>query len=66
LRRLAVLVRNYVGDELDWDVNLILDRNAVPPFPLGGPVRLGSTTWLSGRTPERDPADVVLHPAARG
>jgi type VI secretion system protein ImpH len=66
LRRLAVLVRNYIGDELDWDVNLILDRNAVPPFPLGGSVRLGSTTWLSGRVPSKDPSDVVLHPAARG
>ena len=66
LRRLAVLVRNYIGDEFDWDINLILDRNAVPPFPLGGPVRLGSTTWLSGRTRDTDPADVVLHPAGRG
>ena len=66
LRRLAALVANYLGDELDWDVNLILDREAVPPFPLGGPVRLGTTTWLSGRSPERDPADVVLRPAARG
>ena len=66
LRRLGTLVRNYIGDELDWDVNLILDREAVPPFPLGGPVRLGTTTWLRGRTPDRDPADVVLHPASRG
>jgi len=66
LRRLAALVKNYLGDELDWDVNLILDRDAVPPFPLGGPVRLGTTTWLSGRKPERDPADLVLRPAARG
>jgi type VI secretion system protein ImpH len=66
LRRLAALVRNYLGEELDWDVNLILDRDAVPPFPLGGPVRLGTTTWLSCRKPARDPADVILHPAARG
>jgi type VI secretion system protein ImpH len=66
LRKLAALVRNFVGDELDWDVNLILDRQAVPPFPLGGPGRLGSTTWLRGRVPDRDPADVVLRPAYRG
>jgi type VI secretion system protein ImpH len=63
---LTALVRNYLGDELDWDVNLILDRNAVPPFPLGGPARLGTTTWLSGRRPDTDPADLVLRPAARG
>jgi type VI secretion system protein ImpH len=66
LRRLAALVANYLGDELDWDVNLILDRRAVPQFPLGGTARLGTTTWLSCRTPERDPADVILRPAARG
>jgi type VI secretion system protein ImpH len=66
LRRLAALVTNYLGDELDWDVNLILDRDAVPPFPLGGNARLGTTTWLSCRKPERDPADVILRPAARG
>src|SRR5262249_25481787 len=35
LRRLNALVRNYIGDEFDWDVNLVLDRQAVPPFPLG-------------------------------
>jgi type VI secretion system protein ImpH len=66
LRRLSALVRNYLGDELDWDVNLILDRNSVPPFPLGGTTRLGTTTWLSGRRPDTDPADLVLRPAARG
>jgi type VI secretion system protein ImpH len=66
VRRLAALVTNYLGDELDWDVNLILDRDAVPPFPLGGSARLGTTTWLSCRKPERDPADVILRPAARG
>jgi type VI secretion system protein ImpH len=66
LRRLKALVRNYLGDELDWDVNLILDKNAVPPFPLGGPAKLGTTTWLSGPVPTKDPADLVLRPAARG
>ena len=66
LRRLAVLVANYLGDELDWDVNLILDRECRAAFPLGGSARLGTTTWLSCRKPERDPADVILRPAARG
>ena len=66
LRRLNALVRNYLGDELDWDVNLILDKHSVPPFPLGGKQQLGSTTWLSGPVPAKDPADLVLRPAARG
>jgi type VI secretion system protein ImpH len=64
--RLKMLVRNFVGDELDWDVNLILARNHVPPFPLGGTLRLGATTWLSGGVPDADPADLVMSPADRG
>lgn len=63
LRRLDALVRNYVGDELDWDVKLVLAREEVPPLKLGGPTRLGISTWLASRTPDRDPADLVLHPA---
>jgi type VI secretion system protein ImpH len=65
--RIADLVRNYIGDELDWDVNLILARREVPPMQLGGPTRLGLTTWLKGRDADRDPADLVVRPeGARG
>jgi type VI secretion system protein ImpH len=63
LRRLDALVRNYAGDEFDWDVKLVLAREEVPPLRLGGPTRLGISTWLASRTPDRDPADLVLNPA---
>jgi type VI secretion system protein ImpH len=63
LTRLAALVRNYSGDELDWDVNLILARDAVPPFRLGGPTRLGLTTWIMAGASQRDCADLVVRPA---
>jgi type VI secretion system protein ImpH len=64
LRRLVDLVRNYIGDELDWSVRLRLRRDDVPSFRLGGPTRLGRTTWIFTRPPESDPADVVLRPHA--
>jgi type VI secretion system protein ImpH len=44
IRQLVAWVRNYVGDELAWDVKLIL--KAVPETPLNGQFRLGWTTWL--------------------
>jgi type VI secretion system protein ImpH len=39
---LVAWVRNYVGDELLWDVNLILKKEEVPPLVLGE----GSQTGL--------------------
>jgi type VI secretion system protein ImpH len=62
LPRLVALVRNYAGDELAWDVNLILKREEIPPLALGGSARLGWSTWLSSRTPERDADDLYLQP----
>jgi len=59
LKRLAALVRNAVGEALDWDVNLVLRRTEVPAPVLGGGVRLGMTTWI-GRRPERDADDLHL------
>ena len=64
LRRLVALVRNYVGDSLDWDLRLVLKKEEVPSLRLGGPERLGWTTWLAGRTPAEDPSGLTLNPLA--
>jgi type VI secretion system protein ImpH len=60
LRRLVAWVRNYVGDELLWDVNLILKREEVPPLQLGEGTQLGWTTWLTTQPLERDADDLKL------
>ncbi len=62
LSRLVAIVRNYLGDELDWDLNLILRREETPPIKLGGQGQLGWTTWITSRAPERDPDDLKLQP----
>lgn len=62
LRRLVAMLRNYLGDELDWDVNLILKRDEVPPLKLGAQGRLGWTTWIASRPFATDPADLMLEP----
>jgi type VI secretion system protein ImpH len=62
--RLIPIVRNYAGDTLEWDVNLILLRNEVPRTQLGRQGQLGWTTWLTPRLSERDAADLFLDASA--
>jgi type VI secretion system protein ImpH len=58
--RLIPIVRNYVGDTLIWDVNLILRREQVPPIRLGRDGQLGWTTWLMPRNAATDATDLYL------
>lgn len=62
--KLRPVVRNYAGDVLAWDVNLILRREEVPPIQLGRQGRLGWTTWLMPRRAETDAADLFLDASA--
>ncbi|MNT72396.1 hypothetical protein D3C72_2109920 [compost metagenome] len=55
---LAAWVAEYQGEELDWEVNLVLRREDAPPLNLDGGDRLGFNTWLG--TPDKDPADLLL------
>lgn len=59
IRRLIAMVRNYVGDELAWDLKLILKRKDVPAARLSGGSRLGWTTWL-GKAPHTVDADDLI------
>lgn len=61
IRRLVALVRNYVGDELAWDICLILKRREVPAARLDGNFRLGWTTWLGERSDQSDADDMVFN-----
>ncbi len=60
LARLAAIVRNYVGDALDWDLNLVLSGDAVPVAVLGADTRLGQTSWIGGRPDGHDADDLYL------
>jgi type VI secretion system protein ImpH len=62
--RLIPIVRNYAGDVLIWDVNLILKRDEVPGTRLGRQGRLGWTTWLMPRRAETNAADLFLNASA--
>jgi type VI secretion system protein ImpH len=49
LKKLVDWVRMYFSFEFDWDVRLQLKPAEVPKLTLGGPQRLGWTTWLGDR-----------------
>ncbi|MGQ7957939.1 type VI secretion system baseplate subunit TssG [Pseudomonas sp. SP16.1] len=55
---LAAWVAQHQGDELDWEVNLVLRCQEVPRIDLDGGTQLGFNTWLG--TPLHDPDDLSL------
>lgn len=60
LSALVAWVRQYAGFELEWDLQLVLERRQVPPARLGSSTRLGFTSWLTTRTLPRDADDLAL------
>lgn len=60
--RLTAIVRNYLGDAMDWDVNVILRREDVPEPILGQTTALGHTCWIGAPDPLRDADDLYLRP----
>ena len=62
--RLVAWVRNVIGDALDWDLQLVLRRDAMPELALGRDARLGWTTWLRSRPAEQDDAQSIIRPRA--
>jgi type VI secretion system protein ImpH len=60
LPKLAALVRSYAGNELLWDLRLVLQDRTEEPFRLGSS-RLGWAAWL-GRSGAGRREDLVLDP----
>ena len=62
LRRLRAIVRNYIGDQLDWDVNLVLNGEEVPQAQLGSTTQLGLTSWSGSEPHPPEVADLYMTP----
>ena len=60
VRVLVAIVRNYLGDEFAWDLQLILKKDEVPRIVLGFDGQLGWTTWLGERRQVSDADDVII------
>lgn len=56
--QLTAWVAQYIGYELDWDLNLVLQQSEVPAFSLNGSFRLGFNTWLGNTRADAD--DLIL------
>jgi type VI secretion system protein ImpH len=64
LKRVVAIVRNYVGDQLEWDLHLILRQAEVPTIRLGAAGQLGWTTWIASQPLARDGDDLLLNAMA--
>jgi type VI secretion system protein ImpH len=60
LDRMIAAVRAYVGDELQWDLQLILQKEETPPIGLGLVGNLGWSSWVIRDNMPYDPNDLVL------
>ena len=59
MKLVATIIKNYVGLELNWDVNLILRKEKIPQTKLGSYGQLGFTSWLHSQPPTEDSRDFV-------
>lgn len=66
-KRLADAVYFYLGDELEWDVELAIPSGAIEPVKLGKSGRLGWTTWMAPNWTSEEPYryDARFSPADR-
>ncbi len=53
-------VRNYTGDELDWDVEFVIDKGEVGAFQLNRKQALGFDSWLTGSRAKQLPLQKVV------
>jgi type VI secretion system protein ImpH len=60
LLALRALVRRAIGMQLDWDVQLLLQRDEVPATRLNGATMLGWTSWLQAHKHAIDADDLIL------
>jgi len=60
LDRLAAWVALYTANEFEWEIQLVLDKDEIPPTRLGHVGQLGWSTWLHSQEPQADSDDLIL------
>jgi type VI secretion system protein ImpH len=64
-RELRDVVRLFIGDSLDFELQLILNADEVPPCRIGdpaAPLALGWYTWLDTKSRRASDPDDTVHP----
>ncbi len=66
-RPLADAVFFFIGDQLDWELELAIPAGQVEPVQLGRLGQIGWTTWMSPNWTSKDDyrRDARFHPADR-
>ena len=63
-------MRQLLGFDMLWDLQLVLKGSEVPALALGRDASqaaaLGRSTWLGARAPHTDRGDLRLNPASLG
>lgn len=62
LQRLQAIIRNYSGDTVDWELNLVLKKEDVAAPEVGQSALLGFTCWPGERADPGDAADLFITP----
>jgi len=62
ITRIVAMVRQYCGDEFEWDLLLVLLKDEVPALALGKQGALGRTSWLTDPKRCTDAADTRIRP----
>lgn len=65
LRHLKDIVRNYVGDELAWDIKLIMKKEDMPSLKLGITGKLGWTSRIWSKVIDKDVDALIIDPSMR-
>lgn len=60
IKAFSDLVKNYIGFDLKWDLNLILKKDEIPAVRLGKYGWLGWNSWLSARNRNDDAIDMLI------
>jgi type VI secretion system protein ImpH len=59
-KALVAAVRDYVGMEMLWEINLVLEKAQKPVACLGKSGKLGWTSWLESKDRQQDVDDLLL------
>ena len=60
LKLLSSIIKNYLGDELNWDIRLILKKQQRPATILGNYGQLGLSSWISNQKASSDAKDLLI------
>ena len=63
-QRLISAVKTYIGEEYDWDTNLMLKGSEAKQPQLGIFGQLGWTTWLVDGPVDQVLTDLIINPTA--